>query len=215
MISSNPYAIARSLHGPYPHCTEGDTEAQTTMSKVTLGLHPKHRHTDRKQWPCPCPCTCDLERDWTTHPGSTSPPKLLTSRNTPIPVTTQQSCRSAQPQFLSQGTVKDLPTLTNPARPNLRHPTTEPGNTHVEEPRQGTREGGDLAAVTQHLGFPLVAHVCAPSGLCWRSENQSSSVHRAQPHDSACQPPETSRSRPASTFRLLPLPLSLNPISFP
>lgn len=147
----------------------------------------------------PAPVT---SRDWTTHLASTSPPRLLTSGNTATPVTARQSCRPAQPQFLSQGTVEDLPTLTNPARPNLRHLTTEPGNNHLEGPGQGTREGGDLATVTQHRSVRRVTHECAPLGLCWRSENQSTSVHSARPRDG-----------PASTFRLLPL--SLNPISFP
>lgn len=142
------------------------------MSKVTLGLRPRHRHTDRKQWPCP-----RHQHPW---PGETGPRSRPPHRHrdcwppgTARPVTGQQSCRRAQPQLLPQGTVMDLPTLTNPARPNPRHLTTEPCNPRLEGPGRGTREGGDLATVTQHL----TAHVCGPSGLCWRSENQATSVH--------------------------------------
>lgn len=74
---------------------------------------------------------------------------------------------------------------------NLRHLTTEPANTQVEGLKLGTlgtREGGNLARVTQHPSFPLIAQMCAPSSLCWRSESQSTIVHSIQLQSSTSFP---------------------------
>lgn len=95
---------------------------------------------------------------------------------------------------------RDLPTLTNPARPNPRHLTTEPCNPRLEGPGQGTREGGDLASHT------------APHGTRVRPVGALLEVGEST---NQCSQHTASRSRPASTFRLLPRPLSLNPLSFP